>query len=81
MSRMLQGDVGCGKTMVALATAYVTMSSNYQVAIMCPTEALARQHFKNCLSYFNKNDVGLLTSSTPKKERRLILKDIFPRRC
>lgn len=75
MNRLLQGDVGSGKTVVAAATLYAVVKSGYQTAIMAPTEILAIQHFETMYNFFSKLDVSiaLLTSSTPKKERTKIL--------
>lgn len=75
MNRLLQGDVGSGKTVVAAATLYAVVKSGYQTAIMSPTEILAIQHFETMYNFFSKLDVSiaLLTSSTPKKERTKIL--------
>ena len=75
MQRIVQGDVGSGKTAVAAAVAYVAASSGGQVAFMAPTEILARQHFKTLdgmLSPFGIK-VALLTGSTSKKERDEVL--------
>ncbi|MBQ2945858.1 MAG: ATP-dependent DNA helicase RecG [Clostridia bacterium] len=75
MQRIVQGDVGSGKTAVAAAVAYVAASSGGQVAFMAPTEILARQHFKTLdgmLSPFGIK-VALLTGSTAKKERDEVL--------
>ncbi len=46
MMRVLQGDVGSGKTIVSLISAFVTVKSGYQVAFLCPTELLAKQHYQ-----------------------------------
>ena len=64
MMRMLQGDVGCGKTLVAFAAAFAVKSLNKQTAIMCPTEALAQQHYKSAKEIFSCNEICLLTSSS-----------------
>ena len=47
MMRLIQGDVGCGKTAIAFAAGILMNTNGFQVALMCPTESLARQHFKN----------------------------------
>ena len=75
MDRLLQGDVGSGKTAVAAATLYATIKAGYQTAIMAPTEILANQHFETFFEFFIDLNisVALLTSSTPKKERNTIL--------
>ena len=75
MDRLLQGDVGSGKTAVAAATLYGAIKSGYQTAIMAPTEILANQHFETFFEFFKDLNisVALLTSSTPKKERNIIL--------
>ena len=54
MFRLLQGDVGSGKTIVSLLSAYNTINSDFQVAVMAPTEILARQHFMLAKKYFLK---------------------------
>ena len=75
MDRLLQGDVGSGKTAVAAATLYSVIKAGYQTAIMAPTEILANQHFETFFEFFKDLNisVALLTSSTPKKERNTIL--------
>ena len=75
MDRLLQGDVGSGKTAVAAATLYSVIKAGYQTAIMSPTEILANQHFETFFEFFKDLNisVALLTSSTPKKERNTIL--------
>lgn len=75
MNRLLQGDVGSGKTMVALLTMLLAADNSYQSCLMAPTEILAQQHY-NSISALLKNmdvQVGLLTGSTSKKERDLLL--------
>lgn len=69
MSRLLEGDVGSGKTAVAAATAYAVMASKMQVAYMCPTEILATQHFESFIQFFSYMPVqiGLITSSGCRK--------------
>jgi len=74
MNRLLQGDVGSGKTLVALLTMLIGIGNGFQAAIMAPTEILANQHFiaiQDFLSEMNIR-VGLLTGSVKKKERVLI---------
>lgn len=69
MSRLLEGDVGSGKTVVALAAAFAAIKNGYQVAYMAPTEVLARQHFKTITELFKPFfiPVGLITSAECKK--------------
>ncbi|MDR0314671.1 MAG: ATP-dependent DNA helicase RecG [Oscillospiraceae bacterium] len=77
MSRLLQGDVGSGKTAVAAAVAHTTVKNDMQAAVMAPTEILANQHYNTMKSFFNSTNVkielltGSLTSSQKKdvKER------------
>ena len=74
MNRLLQGDVGSGKTIVALMSMLIALDSGYQAGIMAPTEILANQHFKNLTKLLEKTNVtlGLLTGSTKDKERAVI---------
>lgn len=74
MNRLLQGDVGSGKTIVAFIATYANYISGYQTALMAPTEILAKQHFDNAKSIFEMYDlrVELLTSSLSKKVKEEI---------
>ncbi len=72
MNRLIQGDVGSGKTVVAAAAIYCTYINGYQSALMAPTEILAQQHYATLKNMFGDNiNVALLTSSTPKKKQIL----------
>ncbi len=72
MNRLLQGDVGSGKTIVGFICALLVISGGGQVALMAPTEILAQQHYNNLKKYADKMHVpiALLTGSTKKSERR-----------
>ena len=59
MFRLLQGDVGSGKTIVSLLAAYNTVNSRFQVAFMAPTEILARQHFNFAKNHLQKKYIKL----------------------
>lgn len=69
MNRLLQGDVGSGKTIVAASAAFIAIRSEYQVAFMAPTEILAQQHYEKLTKLLNKFKIKstLLTSSTKKQ--------------
>ena len=69
MSRLLQGDVGSGKTVVAATAAFVMAKNGYQTAIMAPTEILANQHYESFKKFFKNHNVNiaLLTSSAKNK--------------
>ncbi|HCE11768.1 MAG TPA: DNA helicase RecG [Enterococcus sp.] len=75
MQRLLQGDVGSGKTVVAAIALYATMTAGFQGALMVPTEILAQQHLESLNQLFDPLEVrtALLTGSTKTKERRVIL--------
>ena len=78
MNRLLQGDVGSGKTIVALMAALVAMENGLQVAFMAPTEILAEQHYFNIrrLLETSRFRITLLTGGTPAKKRREILAEL-----
>ena len=78
MNRLLQGDVGSGKTIVALLIMLLAVDNGYQACMMAPTEILAQQHFASISSLLQDLPIGvrLLTGSTPTSERKVILKDL-----
>ncbi len=78
MNRLLQGDVGSGKTIVAILAMYYNCISGYQSALMAPTEILAIQHYNNIKDLLGKYGVRveLLTGSVNKKEKKLIYDDL-----
>ncbi len=74
MFRLLQGDVGSGKTIVSLLSAYNTINSDFQVAVMAPTEILARQHFFLAKKIFPRNiKIELLSGKSAYKDKKNIL--------
>lgn len=76
INRLIQGDVGSGKTIIAVLMMYAAFRSGYQSVIMVPTEVLANQHYKTILSIFDRFDckpsVSILTGSLSQKEKNLI---------
>ena len=75
MFRILQGDVGSGKTIVSLITAANIIKSGYQCALMAPTEILAKQHFNSSLKLFRNLDIRVefLSSNTISKQKKIII--------
>jgi ATP-dependent DNA helicase RecG len=75
MNRLLQGDVGSGKTIVAIQAIVLVIENGYQAALMAPTELLAEQHYRNVLNYFKETpyEIAILTSKVQGRERARIL--------
>lgn len=78
MNRLLQGDVGAGKTLVALLTALMGIGNGFQAALIAPTEILASQHFETIRDLLKDFDVkvALLTGSTKTKDRRILHEEL-----
>lgn len=78
MNRLLQGDVGSGKTIVAFVCMLMAVDNGAQAALMAPTEILADQHFKGLKEFADKLglSMALLTGSTKQKDRKVIFKDL-----
>lgn len=78
MNRLLQGDVGSGKTIVAFVCMLMAIDNGAQAALMAPTEILADQHFKGLKEFADKLglSMALLTGSTKQKDRKVIFKDL-----
>ncbi len=78
MNRLLQGDVGSGKTIVALLTMLLAIDNGFQCCLMAPTEILSQQHFKSVTTLLKDMDIGvhLLTGSTKAAQRKQILKSL-----
>lgn len=78
MNRLLQGEVGSGKTIVAVMAILAAISDGYQAALMCPTEILSNQHFETISQLFKDFDIKieLLTGSTSQKNRKIILENL-----
>lgn len=79
MQRLLQGDVGSGKTVVACIMLLAAIENGYQTAIMAPTEILAQQHFNNFINWLTPFgiNIGLFTSSNTKKQRKKLETDLL----
>ena len=78
MSRLLQGDVGSGKTIIAISSLLIMIEKGYQCAFMVPTEVLAEQHYKSLIKLTNSLfiSVELLTGNTSEKKRKQIRRDL-----
>ncbi|MFQ3613779.1 MAG: DEAD/DEAH box helicase, partial [Cyanobacteriota bacterium] len=78
MNRLVQGDVGSGKTVVAVVALLAAIQSGWQTALMAPTEVLAEQHYRKLVDWFSQLHlpVELLTGSTPAAKRRQILRQL-----
>ena len=78
MRRLVQGDVGSGKTVVAAVSMFIAAKNNTQSVLLCPTEVLAEQHFKNFLEWFRKSNIKieLLTGKLPNAKRKRIYQDL-----
>lgn len=80
MNRMIQGDVGSGKTIIAFLSLILCADNGYQGALMAPTELLAQQHYKNLYEFNEKFNlglkIGLLTGSTSAKNKKIIYEQI-----
>lgn len=78
LSRLLQGDVGSGKTVVALAAMLIAVDNGFQASLMAPTELLAEQHYRTLVSFLGSLDVNvrLLTGKKRTRLRRDILEDV-----
>jgi ATP-dependent DNA helicase RecG len=78
MSRLLQGDVGSGKTVVAAAAILNVVDAGYQCALMAPTEILAKQHYNTIYNYLKPYgfNIQFITGSTPESQKREIIKQM-----
>lgn len=76
MNRMVQGDVGCGKTVAALFAMYAARLNGLQSVFMAPTEILAKQHYNEAVKVFGNEGIGLLSGSLGKSERTAALANI-----
>ena len=74
MFRLLQGDVGSGKTIVSLIAAANVIESNWQVALMAPTEILAKQHYNLACKIFKSTNINIefLSGNSDSKQKKLI---------
>ena len=78
MDRLVCGDVGFGKTEIALRSAFISVDNNYTVILIAPTTLLARQHFQTFQKRFEKNDiVGLIDRNTNAKQKSIIVQKLI----
>ena len=79
MNRLLQGDVGCGKTVVALTAMLTAIENGYQSVLMAPTEILAEQHYRNIKTYLDEFNIpsAVLTSGVKSRAKDAVLNDIL----
>jgi ATP-dependent DNA helicase RecG len=79
MMRLIQGDVGSGKTSVALVASMIVLKNNFQAALMCPTESLALQHFLTLKPFLTSHgfSCSLLVGSTKKKDKKVIYEQLI----
>ncbi len=78
MNRLLQGDVGSGKTLVALLSMLIAVDNDFQACLMAPTEILATQHYENISTFLQNIDIkiALLTGSTKQKNRKILHEEL-----
>ena len=76
MNRLLQGDVGSGKTIVSFIALYINYLSNYQGALMAPTEILAMQHYDNLLNIFKNYNINIVLLTGSAKNKKKIYEDL-----
>ena len=76
MNRLVQGDVGSGKTVIAFVALYINYLSGYQGALMAPTEVLANQHFINIKKFIKNVNIEILTGSTKKSDKKKIVEKL-----
>ena len=85
MNRLIQGDVGSGKTIIAVLALLLAAENGYQGALMAPTEVLARQHYESVTSLFETYGIDrravLVTGSMTAKEKRLAYEEIASHRA
>ena len=81
MNRLLQGDVGSGKTIVSFIALYINYLSGYQGVLMAPTEILAIQHYNNLKKQFPNINIGLLTGKLKVREKKKIYEDLKSGEC
>lgn len=72
MNRLIQGDVGSGKTIIAFLSILIAIHNNYQSAFLVPTEVLAFQHYESAKIFFNEYNIEIITGSMSNRERQMI---------